>query len=404
MLKISSINTICKTYLGRFFTSAKKSANQPVINATEEVFSEPQKVVSKQIEAYYKRYGKSLTKKQKPEKLENTIEQETQVSININIQEEQLAQIKEYNKRRFLGVSEEAIKGLEHNFEEKKQKVIKIILSDSECLSSEYISSVKKISTPEELSKVIRTYFINHNMGMNSKYKNDIIDIVNKKKMSLNMQQKIFKDEATECNMQLALIKAVTEPSKDKRVIQVEQFLKENYGMDYVHLESIEEAKNILKTVKMCIKHNIPLPKNIIISPFVMVQASGQNIAHSATEYSVFISSKKEQGKAIKEAYEKLVSPELDEIIQTLKNQDENWFSTKDFLHVYVHEFCHSDQALELLIPFKLKQIPKKYYETIKKIGLYAQSSRRELLTELQTKNILGTLNEDEKALLNYFV
>ena len=400
MGKINAFYSMGKYYLKRFFVSSSKSVEKPASILAQST-NEPQKVTSKEIDAYYKRYGEALRPKQKKQEYPNT---EKKAKSLINENEKRLqAETEAYNNRRFLDVSEEALKGLEHNFEEKKNKVIKIILSDSENLPKEYVAAVKQIRTPEELSGVIRTYYAYRNVNLNLKYQNILENINNSKKISLDLQKQIFKDEISESDTILKLIKAVTEPSVDKRVLQVEDFLKKTYGMDYVHLDNIEDAKNILRTIQLCTKHNIPLPKNIIITPFVGVQVHGQNLTHSATEYSIIISNKREQILSKKEAFEKLVSPELDTLKKALKQQDEKWFSTKDFLHIYVHEFTHSDQAVELLLPSKLKQIPVKYHDTIKKLGIYAQTSRRELLSELRTKSILGSINKDEKALLNYF-
>lgn len=402
MGKISSVYTIGKTYIKRFFASFEKSVEKTV--SINEQIAEPQKVYSKQIEAYYKRYGKALEKKQKPEKQTKTEPLKNQVKspveeLQLKLQEE----VDAYNERRFVIVSEEALMGLKHNFEEKKKKVIELILANSNELSSQYISMVKRIKTPEELSFVLRTYSMEYNRGLNIKYKKEINELLKGKNISLKTQQKIFNDEVKLCDIQVELIKMVTEPSIDKRVIQIENFLKEMYGMNYVHLESIEEAKQILKTIKISQKQKIPLPKNIIITPYTAIQTAGVNYVHSATEYTVIISSFKERQKAMSESYKKLVSPELNDLKNQLKKQDENLFSTKDLLHLYLHEFTHSDQALELLFSFKNKRIPAKFKDVVLNMNDYARTSRRELYSELRTKYILDSLNQDEKALLYYF-
>ena len=400
MGKINSIYTKGKTYFKRFFALSEKSVEKPV--SIVDKAAEPQKVYSKQIEAYYRRYGKAVKPKQAGE-IQECSNLEKYVTKQIEQVPKKLEEeVDAYNQRRFVEVSKEALQELEHNFEEKKKKVIEIVLANPELLSPQYISMVKRIKTPEDLSLVLRSYILECNNGLNKKYRNVINGLLNGKNVSLKDQQKLFSDETKNCDAMLEMIKTVTEPSTDKRVIQVENFLKQTYGMDYVHLERAEEAKKILETIKLVQKHNIPLPKNIIITPYTSIQTGGQNMAHSATNYTIMISSQKERNKAIEEAYKKIVSPELEEMKRGLLKQDENLYPTHSLLHLYVHEFTHSDQAVELLLPVKAVPIPVKYIDAYNKMSDYAKTSRRELQAELRTKYILDSLSEDKKALLDY--
>jgi len=395
MSTIKSIYMMGKTLFKNFKGSSKTCAEQSVSIMKEVV--EPQKVTSKQIEAYYRRYGKALTRKP-----EQQIKKSQKVSVKNKLEEKIQSEINAYNNRRFLEVSSEALKTLENNFDTKKNAVIKIILENSEILPADFVKMVKNIKTPEELAYIIRSFSGVVSNQIIAKYPKTYSVLLQQHKISLEEQQLLNNINKKAGVAYIDILKAVVEPSKDKRVIQIEKYLKTMYGIDYVHLESLEEAKKVLEAIKIAKQQNIPFPENIIVSPFQPFMSAGVNVTTSKGRSIIFLSSK-ERKINTEEAYKKFTLPETKVIVEMLKKSDESYASTNHPLHNYVHEFCHSLQNILDIFPARLKPLPAKYQKTAKQVSEYANTSIVELEAELRTKSILGSLSEDEKALLDYF-
>lgn len=395
---MSKILAISK-YINNLLAKSALKAKEAVIEKAGQIenTAEPIKVTSKQIEGYYKKYSKSFTPKPKRQKTKPKVEEVTE--LDIQLQKECDA----FNKFRHVNVSEEVLKELEHNFVAKKQTVQNIILENKEGLEKEFIQKVKAIENPKQLAKVLRLYPLFAAEALNKKYETILLQAIKGKSVSLEAQKQIFKDDWKISDVYLELIKAVTEESKDPKVIKIERYLKANYDMDFVHLESLEEARKILKTVNLAEQNDIPIPKNIVISPFTSVQHNGLNMAHNMLDHTVIIRSKKEIDTTTEKAYKQLIHPNLQGLAQNLRAGDNAWFSTKDILHLYTHEFCHNKFYMEMLLPTRVKPIPAKYNETAKQVGIYAAKSRNELAAELKTKSILSSLNKKEEELLSYF-
>ena len=390
-----SILMMGKALLKNFSKSSKTRAEQSV-NIMKEVV-EPQKVTSNQIEAYYRRYGKALERKPKQQ-----IKESIKTNVNNKLEEKIQGEINAYNNRRFFEVSSEALKTLENNFDKKKNAVIKIILENSEHLPLDFVKMVKNIKTSEELAHAIRSFSGVVSNQIVAKYPKIYNILLKQHKISLKEQQLLNNINKKAGDIYIQILKAVAEPSKDKRVIQIENYLKTMYGIDYVHLESFEEAKNVLKAIKIAKQQNIPFPENLIVSPFQPYMAAGANVKTSKGHSIIFLSSK-ERKINTEEAYKKFTLPETKNIVEMLKQADKNYASTNHPLHNYIHEFCHSLQNILDIFPARLKPLPAKYQKTAEQVSEYANTSIVELEAELRTKSILSSLSEDEKALLDYF-
>ena len=236
---------------------------------------------------------------------------------------------------------------------------------------------------------------------MSSKYGAMIKECLKGKSVPLELQQQLYQESSKMCDIQLEIIKSVLNPSTDPEVLRIENYLKTKYGMDFVHLESLEEAKKILKTIDIVKKYNVPMPNNIIITPFTMAYASGENLGHSMIKRSIIIQGQKEKVHNIKKAY-KQISSINSNYKKLLKSSEKTYLSTDDPLHVYVHEFLHSAQTIEFLIPFQQKPIPKKFMKVAEELGTYANTSKLDMDIELTTKDILRSLNKEERELSDY--
>lgn len=399
MGKINSLYTTGKTYLKRFFNYVGKSAEKSV-SIEAETIKEPQKITSEQIKAYYKKYGKALEKKPETETA-SRINRTEQNSRDVELKNSLRTEIEAYNTRRFFEVSKEALASIEHNFESKKQKVTEIILANSEILPSEYIKAVKKIKNSDELIHAIRSFSGTVTNNIIKQYPEMFNKLIKEKKISLNDQKLMNKINTKAGKAYVNIIKAVTEPSKDSRVIQIENYIKKMYDMDYVHLESFEEAKNILAAIKIALRNNLPLPKNIIVSPYQPYMAGGVNIGTGKSRSIIFLSSAERKNNT-EEAYQKLVSPRAKEVAQQLRKSDEIYSSTKHPLHNYIHEICHCDQPFIDIFPVRVRKLPEKYQKTAQQVSEYAKQTIMELEAELRTKKILASLSEEEEALLKF--
>ena len=393
MNKISSIYLTGKSYIQGLLNKSAGKAESVVVEQAEDYA----KVTSKQIEAYYKKYGKiSLSSKQKTAK---AVQKETDFRADAQLAKEGEA----YNRRRFIDVSEEALKILEVNFEEKRRKVVDIISANSENLSQMFKKGIKNIKTPEDLAFYVRAYMTQSNRGVQEKYNDVIMQTLKGKNLPLKLQQQLLMDETKVNDVQIELLKTIINPSSDRKVVEIENYLKKTYGMDFVHLESIEEAEKILKTIDIVKKYDVPMPKNIIITPFTSLMSVGENLLQSSGERSIIIQSRKERTKAVEEAYHKFISPMSASLVAKMRTEDRAFFSTNDPLHLYVHEFMHMTQPLELLLSVKCKRVPNKVAEVAPKISSYACSARAELDAEVKTKGALRSLSEEEKTVMKYF-
>ena len=391
MGKISSIYNIGKNYVKSLFTRSVKSAEQPVsIMAKEE-----QNVNSKQIEAYYARYQKHLTRKTKDIKPSESFIAQEENSL--------LKEMQKFDYETANFVSKDTLNYLSKNFEDKKQKVLKILEENIDVVPPYMLKIAKNANSPEKLVQIVRTYISGSGTYFGTKYMQDAIQVLKTQKISLNFQKELYADGTKMIETYIKLVKALTKPTIDPRVIKIENYLKSMYGMEYVHLENIEEARKILQTINIIKKTKIPLPDNIIVTPFVQANTKGMNVCGLKSKTTVFIKSASEEESVTKNALEKL-SEEGKKIANELLQDSKNWMSTTHPLHLYVHEFAHTGQYLKRLLVYEMKKDFLKLKMKYPGISEYATSANRmEFENELVTKDILAKLNEEEKSILNTY-
>ena len=190
MGKISSLYATGKSYIKSFFYKSAKKAEPAVAEKAEQTGEEHARVTSKQIEAYYKKYEKTCVKRNDNQKTSEDFKK------SVKVDEKLEREINAYNQARFVDVSEDALKSLEENFDEKRAKVIEIITANSEFLSPEYLSLVKNIKTTSDLAYVLRSYLIQYLKGLNAKYMDTALMTLRGKNLSLESQQQMVAESA----------------------------------------------------------------------------------------------------------------------------------------------------------------------------------------------------------------
>ncbi len=396
MGKISSVYNIGKNYIRRFFGKTVKTSEEPV-SIMEKAVSEPQKVTSKEIEAYYRRYNKHLTPPKPKEPAEVQISESEPYPL--------FEEISEYEFKTANEVSKTVLESLSHNFEQKKQTILDILEKNSDIIPPNVLITAKNINTPETLAHFIRNYVNNSSKYLKARQIQGCLKAICEKKISLSLQKELYEKGRKMAGSYLEMIKAVTVPSTDSRVIKIENYLKSMYGMDYVHLENFEEAKKILQTINIIKKTDIPLADTIIITPFTPRNTKGVNLLLSKSKNAVIIRSEAEETQIMQEAYN-LLSEEAKKVIdEEFPNLCTDCMSTNHPLHYYVHEFAHSRQCLNSFLLYVLKIVPREVKAKVPNLGEYALTTNQvEFENELVTKDILQGLNKTERAILDSYI
>lgn len=259
------------------------------------------------------------------------------------------------------------------DFTGKKQKLITEL---SKVCDKNVIARLEKAENPEQLAKILaeQEYMP---IGKYAKYmidgkfvkKSNTDRIV--KPLSLEMEQIQYQQRIIKGNFTLAREKAMHVPSKNPKVIAIENILKEQYGCKFVSLKDNEElARKVLKAYETAAKNGVKTPKNVIVSDFMIAQ--GENLFNST--------------------------------ILLNRNQHtlcEGFMSTSSDFHVPLHEILHSTHPK--LVSFSWKKIPSELMSVKNELSLYSKNAQtHETFTELNTKRLIDGLNPEEQALFDY--
>ena len=359
-----------------------------------------------QIDTFYRRYGKAIGKcsenKSHPKGFGAEILKTEKAEIKTSSPElskelkELKAESNEFLKLQQIlisGCSNKSMAMLGENFEEKKNAIIKI-LKTRNVVSNKVLKEIKDYKSPEELCKFIKEKLT---ICFSQAY-DSCLKIFSGKIKTLDFYKTYFEKNKKLSDVYLEIIKTVTPKSKDKRVLQIENLLKQMYGMDYVNLENIEEAHKILKVIKIARKNNIPMPKNLVVTPYILQGADGLNIYNSKCSRNIFFKSSEEIQACTDDILSLCKSDNVKEQIKLLSGNPHN-YSTTSPLHIPMHEFCHSEQHSAIFadnLIIKQKDIPMAL-----KVSNYAPTNIIELETEIRTKSLLSTLTKEEQAFLD---
>lgn len=259
------------------------------------------------------------------------------------------------------------------DFNKIKSQLLKTNLDES------ILKKIEDCKTPEEITNIIKM--------VKTEETNKIMD-VNKKlssNLSVTEKQKILQKAHKPYNAKMVeLEKALSLPSVDPRVVEIESTLKNKYGFEFVSLkDDYEHAQKVLKACEIMTKNGQPLPKNYIVSN--MLNGSGQNFKSEST---VILSSSN---------LDKIINPQFAKEKAIVKK----WYSTDSELQLIIHEFGHNLQP-ETIHTYEL---PKRFKKVPKTVSRYANSgSLAELWAELFAKIQLApkTVTKEQRELFEH--
>lgn len=259
------------------------------------------------------------------------------------------------------------------NFAGKKQKLIDEL---SKVCDKSVIARIKKAENPEELAKILaEEEWIP--IGKYAKYmidgkfvkKSNPDKIV--KPLSLALEQIHYQSQSSRATFVLAREKAMHLPSKNPKVIAIENILKEQYGCKFVSLKDNEElARKVLKAYETAAKNGVKTPKNVIASDYIL--GEGENLVNGTI---------------------------------LLNNRcfflPKGVMSTNSDFHGPLHEIMHDTHPR--LKAFTIKKIPARFQKVKDELSIYSSCSEtNETFAELNTKRLIDGLNQQEQALFNY--
>ena len=281
------------------------------------------------------------------------------------------------------------------NFETSKQRLISL-LSNSvdksllERLSNSQDSVYMDIIIQKELRRLEQDFLKTIELSKR----------VSGNKITLELEQECNKFLKMRENLILAREKAFYVKSVNPKVVEIENILKEKYGVKFVNLKDNEQkAKLILKAFEIAKKNNKSLPENVFVSDFVMLQGeycpNSKSVIYASDTITDLI--KFASQKAAKKFDEK----DVEMLREFFIKKQERWYSTSLPEHVMLHEILHVDHPQ--LLAYKAKEIPSEFSYVKRSLGEYsAKKKNHETFVELDTKKCLSGLNEQEEKLYNY--
>ena len=314
-------------------------------------------------------------------------------SLNITFDkklDETFQQISEY--MRFNPRGKAAFRASKH-FEDKKKKVITFLESAK---YNETANAVKEWENPCDADKLIPVFDFKSLMG-DYLQQHPMITIKGILRNFLGLRTDKIADKTMEVFINLH--KMLVTRTKNNQVRAIENKLKKKYGLEFVNLDNPEDAKIILKGFQIAKENNIPLPKSIVVTPYMDIDNAG---CHFTRDKIIFINSNAQQG-SFRPAVRRLKLSQTEELFldSILLQSELKKNSTNNSVHNILHELIHGENP-DCYIKTK---IPQKFYSAVTKLGNYAESSfnsnNEEIRTELRTKQILEGLNAEEKELLD---
>jgi len=276
---------------------------------------------------------------------------------------------------------------LVENFAAKKDKLVKEL---SKTCDKPFIERIKKAKTPEQMTQLL----LKGEFG----FIKDLGKILStsKKKITLEMEQIIHEQTLKRSNYIFAREKAMHVPSTKPQVIAIENMLKEKYGVKFVSLKDDEDmAKQILEAFEIANKNGVTLPKNVVVSDFMM--SLGEHLQNE----TILLASKNSEkfSKELNEKVPKILQSTYKYLRSRLPNT--NQMSTASHCHAPLHEIMHGEHLP--LVSFSSKKIPQKYNDVKMNLSAYsAMSSTHETFTELNTKRLIDGLTQKEQELYDY--
>lgn len=273
------------------------------------------------------------------------------------------------------------------------------------------LRQISETQNGEELYKVC----VDYNMGLVKNIETQAETMISKSKgkITLGMEQTAHALKAERAEKMFGLYEAIGKKSTNPEVLNIEQVLRQQYGMKNVNLQDdLARGEEILEVVKGLKAKGYPIPENVIVSDLhptlgELVRANGNStIILQSTQY---YSRTRAVSNAPEIRNELLKHVSWDDLlnysrpVQKQMARGVTMHSTTNPLHAVTHECLHNNHPN--LIAFSTGKIPARFKPTVETISLYTNinKNKAEILTELETKLFLtGKLTEDEAALYKH--
>ncbi len=260
-------------------------------------------------------------------------------------------------------------KYISKNFNNIKRQLLKLELD------KDTLNKIENSESSGEIANIIKSIKYNETMKHADLMNLTILDCSMSGKEKFNLIMTAKKEYNTKM---LSLEKALSCPSVDPKVIEIEEILKRQYGMEFVSLkDDYEHAQKLLNACKLMAENGLPVPKNYIVSN--MLPGVGQCLQTESTILH------------IPDSLNKIVNPKTKSKIHSIDSD----------IHSIIHEFGHNIQpeTIDIIeIPQRFKSVPK----TISRYA--AMGSNAELWAELFAKMKLNpeSVTQQQKELFEY--
>jgi len=227
-----------------------------------------------------------------------------------------------------------------------------------------------------------------------------------KRGVPLEYEQILYKKQCFKEDCERYLHALFSRPSINPEVIKIENILKQEYGVKLALLEDdLITAKNVLASVELLKRNNLPIPDEYIVSRF---HIGGRLLkTYDGQANTVLLGNRNVEKEMIYSIRNNCppVSQNIRDFINVrneacgFKSQN----SSTAVEHLETHEGIHITHLP--FYAFKMQRINKKFLNTIRKISGYCAQKPKcahEIYTELKTKSLYQALEPDEEKLLNY--
>lgn len=296
------------------------------------------------------------------------------------------------------------IHDLSDNFESKRAKIIEYFKTRGFFARAKQAKNAKN---PEELSKVV----YDGNMSINDTNTHNNLKLIkqsgirnNRNGFSLESLREIMKNNGKLGDNLLELQKIVGIPPADPELIRLINIIKQEFGMDYVHFKSVDEAVKFLRAARIAKIEGVPIAKNVATSNIMPGFAAGANCHNSNFGNIVFLKPEEDvelMNKEIIECRKQIKHRKFrrylklaDEVNEQFGFNNENPYSTQSELHAQMHELIHSEVIGKHFSSYATRKLSKEQIKVAEKVSNYAAASARgmteEVRTELRARQILS--------------
>lgn len=291
------------------------------------------------------------------------------------------------------------VEDLSNSFRRKKSDLMVFC----EANNIDYLSQVRSAGSPEEMCGIVKNLFM---LCTNKAYETSGLKAICDKGIRETPEyfETLYKCQQIDGDLQLQLQKIILSPPKNKDILALENLIKKKFGTDFVYVRDIEHGKQILEALEIAQRENLPIPQNIIVSPFFneKVTTAGQHFSHTNGQQTICIKAdvEKEIINTIEDNDIRLFHKA--NCLMNRIEQENDYTSTSHPLHTILHEIIHGEKKVRRKIT-----LIEKFKTFISKLSGYAKENAmsgnfEETRVELRTKEILDKLNCEEKEFLDF--